>query len=62
LQQGQPLPRMTRHMLGLFHAQPGGRLWRQVLSTEGCKVGAGTEVVQRALDAVAAQAERATAA
>ncbi|MDE2447272.1 MAG: tRNA dihydrouridine(20/20a) synthase DusA, partial [Alphaproteobacteria bacterium] len=38
--QGLFLHRITRHMLGLYHAQPGGRLWRQILSTESCKAGA----------------------
>ena len=49
LEAGMPLHRITRHMLGLFHAQPGGRIWRQILSTEGCKSGAGIEVLQKAL-------------
>jgi tRNA-dihydrouridine synthase A len=55
---GLPLHRVTRHMLGLFHAQPGGRLWRQVLSTEGCRSGAGIEVLQLALAVVAGQQAR----
>jgi tRNA-dihydrouridine synthase A len=40
---------MTRHILGLFHAQPGGRLWRRVLSEQGVKRGAGVEVIREAL-------------
>jgi tRNA-dihydrouridine synthase A len=55
LSQGQNLHRITRHMLGLYHAQPGGRVWRQVLSTEGSRAGAGPEVLLKALDAVEAQ-------
>lgn len=58
LAQGLALHRITRHMLGLYHAQPGGRMWRQVLSTEGCKAGAGIDVVKQALDVVEAQAAR----
>jgi tRNA-dihydrouridine synthase A len=58
LHDGLPLHRITRHMLGLYHAQAGGRIWRQVLSTEGCKAGAGFDVVLRALQAVEQQAER----
>ena len=58
LKEGLYLHRITRHMLGLFHAQPGGRMWRQVLSTEGCKIGAGVEVVMQALEVVEAQAAR----
>ena len=33
LKSGAPMHRVTRHMLGLFHGQPGGRKWRQLLST-----------------------------
>jgi tRNA-dihydrouridine synthase A len=55
---GLPLHRITRHMLGLYHGQAGGRLWRQVLSVEGCKSGAGLEVLRRALDVVEEQAAR----
>lgn len=53
---GVPLHAMTRHMLGLFAAQPGGRLWRRVLSERGVRPGAGVEVVREAL----AQVSRAT--
>jgi tRNA-dihydrouridine synthase A len=59
---GLPLHRMTRHMLGLYHGQAGGRLWRQILSVDGCKSGAGVEVLQRALDVVEEQAARLAAA
>ncbi len=52
LSRGVWLSRITRHMLGLFHGQRGGRLWRQVLSTEACREGAGVGVVLRALSAV----------
>ena len=58
LSEGLHLHRITRHMLGLYHAQPGGRMWRQVLSTQGCKVGAGVAVVMQALGVVEAQAAR----
>jgi tRNA-dihydrouridine synthase A len=58
LRGGLPLHRITRHMLGLYHAQAGGRIWRQILSTEGCKSGAGVDVVLRAMQAVEEQAER----
>jgi tRNA-dihydrouridine synthase A len=46
---GVPLHAMTRHMLGLFTARPGGRLWRRVLSEQGVRRGAGVEVVRAAL-------------
>ena len=52
------LHRITRHMLGLYHAQPGGRMWRQIISTESCKPGADSSVILRALDVVEKQAAR----
>ncbi len=58
LAQGTPLHRITRHMLGLYHGQPGGRMWRQILTVEGAKSGAGTSVIMKALAAVEAQAAR----
>jgi tRNA-dihydrouridine synthase A len=59
---GTPLHNMTRHMLGLYHAQPGGRIWRQILSTQAVRPGAGTDVLRTALEAVLQQAERTNAA
>lgn len=56
LSQGHSLHKVTRHMLGLYHAQPGGRIWRQILSTDGCKPGAGVEVLLKALSAVESHA------
>ncbi len=55
---GAPLHHITRHMLGLYHAQAGGRLWRQVLTVEGQKQGAGAEVLLKALDVVEEQAAK----
>jgi tRNA-dihydrouridine synthase A len=49
LDEGVPLHAMTRHMLGLYHARPGGRAWRRVLSERAHRPGAGLEVVQAAL-------------
>nr|WP_083197437.1 tRNA dihydrouridine(20/20a) synthase DusA [Candidatus Viadribacter manganicus] len=46
---GVSLQAMTRHMLGLFASQPGGRLWRRVLSERGVRAGAGLEVLGDAL-------------
>ncbi len=56
---GGRLHQVTRHMLGLFHGLPGARGWRQVLSTEASRDGAGTETVLRALARVTAGAEAA---
>ncbi|MEL6934435.1 MAG: tRNA dihydrouridine(20/20a) synthase DusA [Pseudomonadota bacterium] len=53
LDEGVRLSSMTRHMLGLFNGMPGARLWRRVLSEKGPKPGAGIEVLDEALDAVA---------
>ncbi|NEL27424.1 MAG: tRNA dihydrouridine(20/20a) synthase DusA, partial [Xanthomonas perforans] len=41
---------MTRHVLGLFHGQPGGRAFRQVLSEGAHRPGAGWELVEQALE------------
>ncbi len=49
LAEGVHLHAITRHMLGLFHAQPGGRLWRRVLSERAVRPGAGVDVVRAAL-------------
>jgi tRNA-dihydrouridine synthase A len=52
LAEGVPLAAMSRHMLGLFHGQPGARAWRRILTVEGVKAGAGLEVLNAALAAV----------
>lgn len=52
LEQGVRLHSITRHILGLFHGEPGARLWRQVLSTEAPKPGAGLEVIDQAIGAM----------
>lgn len=55
LRQGVWLGRIVKHMLGLFHGEPGGRLWRRILSERAHRPGAGIEVVDRALAAVHSQ-------
>jgi tRNA-dihydrouridine synthase A len=50
---GVPLPPLVRHMLGLFTGRPGARRWRRVLTEDARAPGAGTEVIERALAAVA---------
>jgi len=52
LSAGGRLTQITRHMLGLFHGQPGARQWRQVLSDGAHREGAGTELVLAALSKV----------
>jgi tRNA-dihydrouridine synthase A len=52
LNQGVYLNSMTRHILGLFQGLPGARAWRRYLSQHACKSGAGSEIIQRAAEAV----------
>ncbi len=49
LDRGVALKHITRHLLGLFHAQPGGRAFRQILSEGAPKPGAGIELLENAL-------------
>jgi tRNA-dihydrouridine synthase A len=49
LSQGVRLHSITRHMLGLFQGQPGARHWRRLLSDQGNRPGAGTDLLLRAL-------------
>ena len=48
LARGVSLKYMTRHILGLYQGQPGGRQFRRVISEEAYKPGAGLEVLERA--------------
>ncbi|MEZ5913030.1 MAG: tRNA dihydrouridine(20/20a) synthase DusA [Paracoccaceae bacterium] len=56
LQAGGRLAQITRHMLGLFHGQPGARGWRRVLSERAHAEGAGLEVIDAALAEVVRRA------
>ncbi len=40
---------ITRHLLQLFAGQPGSRAWKRYLTEQGCKRGAGPEVILGAL-------------
>ncbi len=53
---GEPLHRVTRHMLGLFAGQPGARAWRRYISENAHRPGAGKEVLINALSAMPAAA------
>lgn len=53
---GGRLHQITRHMLGLFAGQPGGRHWRRALSVGGAQRGAGPELILAALDRMDAAA------
>jgi tRNA-dihydrouridine synthase A len=46
---GGRLNQITRHMLGLFHGEPGARTWRRVLSERAGAPGAGLAVIDAAL-------------
>jgi tRNA-dihydrouridine synthase A len=52
LDEGMKLANMTRHMLGLFHGQPGARTWRRIMTVDAVQPNAGVEVIERALQAV----------
>ena len=58
LARGTHLAAMTRHLLGLFHGRPGARTWRRILTVEGAKPGAGVEVIEHGLAALAEAAAR----
>jgi tRNA-dihydrouridine synthase A len=49
---GEPLQRVTRHILGLYAGQPGARAWRRHLSEHAHRPGAGVEVLMDALNAM----------
>jgi tRNA-dihydrouridine synthase A len=49
LSHGARLNQIARHMLGLANSRPGARRFRQILSTDACRPGAGPEVLFRAL-------------
>ncbi|ORU94060.1 MAG: tRNA dihydrouridine synthase DusA [Cycloclasticus sp. symbiont of Bathymodiolus heckerae] len=50
---GSSLQSMTRHILGLFAGQPGGKHWRRYLSENARQKNAGPEVLLAALDEMA---------
>ena len=56
LASGGRLHQISRHMLGLFHARPGARAWRRVLSEGASRAGAGLEVIDAALAEVQCEA------
>ena len=58
LTDGGKLIQVTRHMLGLFHGLPGGRLWRRHLSEQAFKSESGLEVVESAYKIVRDEIQR----
>ena len=55
LRRGEPIHRITRHMLGLFSGQPGARGWRRVLSERGSEETVGIEMLYEALSRVSSK-------
>lgn len=51
------LSHITRHILGIFHGQPGARQFRRHISENAHKRGSGIEVLQAALAKVPTEAE-----
>jgi tRNA-dihydrouridine synthase A len=52
IERGGRLAHVTRHMVGLFHGLPGARRYRQILSTDATRAGAGPDVLRAAFAAV----------
>lgn len=52
LANGIPLSHMSRHILGLFHGQRGGKQFRRIISEQAHKPGANIDVIHRALEPV----------
>ncbi len=52
LDNGAPLMRMGKHLLGIFQGVPGARLFRRHLSEQGHKPTAGVEVIEQALQLI----------
>ena len=59
LQRGVALKHISRHVLGLFHGQVGGRRFRQILSEGAYRPDADVSLIKRALDATRCQTEAA---
>jgi tRNA-dihydrouridine synthase A len=52
LQKGQRLNYITRHILGIFHGQAGGKRFRRYISENAHKPGANVSIVETALELV----------
>lgn len=61
LAEGTPLAHITRHLLGLYRGQPGGRAFRRVISQQAHRPGAGIEVLEAALAEIESSTLRAVA-
>lgn len=61
LGEGLALKHITRHVLGLFHGQAGGRAFRQVLSEGAHRPGADWRLIEQALAVTERASDRAVA-
>ncbi|HEY3521412.1 MAG TPA: tRNA dihydrouridine(20/20a) synthase DusA [Rhodanobacteraceae bacterium] len=59
LARGTKLKHVARHLLGLYHGQPGGRAFRRVLSASAHRDGSGWDIVEAAMQATAGWPARA---
>jgi len=59
LNNGERLSHLTRHIMGLFLGQPGGKQFRRYLSEQGHKKDASVDVLKQATDLVNEQLTRA---
>lgn len=49
---GTPINRITRHILGLFHGQPGARKWRRMLSEQSHRPNATSRLILQAAEEI----------
>lgn len=54
LEQGVRMQTLIKPILGFFHALPGGKQWRRLLSENAHRPGSGVEVIEKALAVVGA--------
>ncbi|MEM9224707.1 MAG: tRNA dihydrouridine(20/20a) synthase DusA [Pseudomonadota bacterium] len=52
IERGGRLSNVAKHMLGLFHGEPGARAWRRTLTVAGQAPGASADLLSDAIDAV----------
>lgn len=56
--QGTRLHHISRHMLGLYHGEPGARAWRRAVTLGVARAGSGPDVLMAALDQADESSER----
>ncbi|MAI61660.1 MAG: tRNA dihydrouridine(20/20a) synthase DusA [Micavibrio sp. TMED27] len=55
---GTPIKSITRHILGLYHGQKGAKQWKRTLSTLPYQKDANEQVIEAAIEAVAAHLQQ----